>query len=129
MRLASVIAAICISTLALATGAEAKKQPKLKESTVRSYLKPVAKDAGRDIAKDMVAQGETGITLVAANVGDCERKSRSRIDCDLNFTFRDPVQGDLTCSLRAGVKYKSKKSRKLVMAILSDKPKCFVLAG
>jgi len=65
------------------------------------------------------------VTIVAANVGDCERKNRRRVDCDINITFRD-AEGDLTCSLRLGVKYRNKRSKRLVFALLSDEPKCYV---
>ena len=65
------------------------------------------------------------MTIVAANVGDCERRNRRRVDCDINITFRD-AQGDVTCSVRAGVKYRSKRSNKLVFLPLSNEPKCYV---
>ena len=106
--------------------ADAAKPKKLSETKVRKYLAPVVKDIGEGLAQDLKADDPT-VTLADSRVGDCERKNRRRIDCDLNFTFRHQPDPDLTCSLRVGVKYKSKRSKKLVMALLSDKPKCFVL--
>jgi hypothetical protein len=105
---------------------DAAKPKKLSETKVRKYLAPVVKDIGEGLAQDLKSEDPT-VTLVDSRVGNCERKNRRRIDCDLNFTFRQQPDPDLTCSLRVGVKYKSKRSKKLVMALLSDKPKCFTL--
>jgi hypothetical protein len=106
--------------------ADAAKPKKLSETKARKYLAPVAKDIGEGLAQDLKADDPT-VTLVDSRVGNCERKNRRRIDCDLNFTFRHQPDPDLTCSVRVGVKYKNKRSKKLVMALLSDQPKCFTL--
>jgi hypothetical protein len=119
-----VLIVVGIASLLATPVAEAKKPPKLSETKVRTFLKPIAAEFGADIAADLKVEDPT-VTVVAANVGDCERKNRRRIDCDLNITFRD-AEGDLTCSVRVGVKYKNKRSRKLVLALLSAKPKCYV---
>ena len=93
---------------------------------MRKFLKPLVADIGAGIAEDIKADDPT-VTLADSRVGNCERKNRRRVDCDLNFTFRHQPDPDLTCSLRVGVKYKSKRSNKLVFALLSDQPKCFTL--
>ena len=126
MKLAHVVAAIGAVALLAAPVAEAKQPSKLSEKKVRTFLKPIVDEIGAGIGEDLKASGEP-VTLAAANVGDCERKNRRRIDCDLNITFRHATEGDLTCSIRVGVKYRNKRSRKLVFALLSEKPKCFVL--
>lgn len=118
------LAAIAIGGLALPAEAAAPK--KLSETKARKFLKPLVKDLGNGLAEDLKTEDPT-VTLVDSRVGDCERKNRRRIDCDLNFTFRHPPDPDLTCSLRVGVKYKNKRSKRLVFALLSERPKCFTL--
>jgi hypothetical protein len=125
MKLVQVLVAAAALSLLVAPAADAKQPRKLTEKKVRVFLKPIATDFGDQIAADIKADGDTTITVVAANVGDCERKNRRRIDCDINVTFRG-AEGDLTCSLRIGVKYRNKRSKKLVFAVLSDEPKCYV---
>jgi hypothetical protein len=125
MKLMYVLLVAGVVSLAAAPVADGKKPRKLSETKVRTFLKPIAADLGAQLAEDLKAEGNP-VTVVASNVGDCERKNRRRIDCDLNITFRDAQQGDLTCSLRVGVKYRNKRSRKLVFALLSANPKCYV---
>jgi hypothetical protein len=124
MKLVQVLVAAAAVSLLATPLAEAKQPPKLSETKVRTFLKPIAAEFGADIAQDLKTEDPT-VTVVAANVGDCERRNRRRIDCDLNITFRD-AEGDLTCSVRVGVKYRNKRSRKLVLALRSTKPKCYV---
>ena len=125
MKLVHVLVAAAALSLLAAPAADAKQPRKLTEKKVRTFLKPIAQDFGAQLAADIKAEGDTTVTVVAANVGDCERKNRRRVDCDINITFRD-AEGDLTCSLRLGVKYRSKRSKRLVFALLSDEPKCYV---
>jgi hypothetical protein len=125
MKLVHVLVAAVAISLVAAPVADAKQPRKLSEKKVRTFLKPIASEMGAQIAEDLKAQGDPTVTVVASNVGDCERQNRRRIDCDLNITFRD-AEGDLTCSVRIGVKYRNKRSKKLVFAVLSDKPKCYV---
>ncbi|MGH2978986.1 MAG: hypothetical protein ACRDLQ_05040 [Solirubrobacterales bacterium] len=124
MKLVHVLVVVGAVSLLAAPAADAKQPRKLSESKVRTFLKPIAADLGAGLAEDLKTEDPT-VTVVAANVGDCERRNRRRIDCDLNITFRD-AEGDLTCSLRVGVKYRNKRSKKLVFALLSGKPKCYV---
>jgi len=125
MKLVHVLVAAAALSLLAAPAADAKQPRKLTEKKVRTFLEPIAQDFGAQLAADIKAEGDTTVTVVAANVGDCERKNRRRIDCDINITFRD-AEGDLTCSLRLGVKYRNKRSKRLVFALLSDEPKCYV---
>jgi len=125
MKLVHVLVAAAALSLLAAPVADAKQPRKLTEKKVRTFLTPIAQDFGAQLAADIKAEGDTTVTVVAANVGDCERKNRRRVDCDINITFRD-AEGDLTCSLRLGVKYRNKRSKRLVFALLSDEPKCYV---
>ena len=111
---------------ALAVPAESAAPKKLSETKARKFLQPLVTDLGKSLADDLKTEDPT-VTLVDARVGNCERKNRRRIDCDLNFTFRHQPDPDLTCSLRVAVKYKSKRSKRLVFRQLSDQPKCFTV--
>jgi hypothetical protein len=125
MKLMHVLLVAAAVSLATAPVADGKKPRKLSETKVRTFLKPIAAELGAQLGEDLKAEG-TPVTVAASTVGDCERKNRRRIDCDINVTFRDAQGGDLTCSLRVSVKYRNKRSRKLVFALLSEKPKCYV---
>src|SRR5215213_1094866 len=83
--------------------ADAAKPRKLSETKARRFLAPLVSDIGNGIAADLKTE-DPGVTLVDSRVGNCERKNRRRIDCDLNFTFRHQPDPDLTCSLRVAVK-------------------------
>jgi hypothetical protein len=40
------------------------------------------------------------------------------------FTFRDPQGTDVTCELRVKVRYKSRRSKKLIVDLASSKVEC-----
>ena len=124
MKMVQVLMAAAALSLVAAPVVDAKQPRKLSESKARKFLGPIATQLGEEIAADLKVEDPT-VTIVAANVGDCERRNRRRVDCDINITFRD-AQGDVTCSVRAGVKYRSKRSNKLVFLPLSNEPKCYV---
>jgi hypothetical protein len=125
-RLIAVTALSAILIGGLVVPAESATPKKLSETKARKFLKPLVADIGKGLAEDLKTEDPT-VTLVDSRVGDCERKNRRRVDCDLNFTFRHQPDPDLTCSLRVGVKYKNKRSKRLVFSLLSDQPKCFTL--
>ena len=126
VKVPAVAALFAILIGALAVPAESAAPKKLSETKARKFLKPLVADIGNGLAQDLKTEDPT-VTLVDSRVGNCERKNRRRFDCDLNFTFRHQPDPDLTCSLRVGVKYKNKRSKRLVFALLSDQPKCFTL--
>jgi hypothetical protein len=123
-RLTAVAALSAILTVVAAGPAEPAAPKKLSETKARKFLKPLVTDIGAGVAQDLKTEDPT-VSLVDARVGDCRRRSRRRIDCDLNFTFRAQAEPDLTCSLRVSVKYRNRRSKRLVFALLSDQPKCF----
>jgi hypothetical protein len=125
-KVVAVAALSAILVCGLVVPAQSAAPKKLTETKARKFLKPLVSDIGNGLAEDLKTEDPT-VTLVDSRVGNCERKNRRRIDCDLNFTFRHQPDPDLTCSLRVGVKYKSKRSKRLVFSLLSDQPKCFTL--
>jgi hypothetical protein len=109
--------AAALAALALLAAAAPAQGHTLRESKVRHFLSPSA-DEFAAVVETELRVGSPSLQIVHSGVGDCERRTRHRIDCDLAVTIRDPAdQTDLTCSVRARVKFAGAHSRRLTLAL------------
>ena len=109
--------------LLIAPAAEARS---IKPAKAKAFLKAELAKVDNEIAAEVQKQEPT-LTLVTSQVNDCKTKRkgrRPRVDCDLAFTFRDQQGVDVTCELRVKVRYRSRKSRKLIADLASAKVRC-----
>jgi len=99
---------------------------RIKPAKAKAHLEAELAKANSEIAAEVKRQEPT-LTLVNSQVNDCKTKRKGRnprVDCDIAFTFRDQTGKDVTCELRVKVRYKSRRSKKLVEDLASSKIRC-----
>jgi hypothetical protein len=91
---------------------------------VKAFLQPALEEGEKGIAETLAADPASGKTIVNTRVTRCERVTQHRVDCDLEYTFKDPAGKTFDCSVRAQVRYRGKRSRRLHFVGLGDYLTC-----
>jgi len=114
------LGATCIAVV-MAPSAEAHK---LTSKKAEAALKPIAAQLAPELAPKIAAK-LPGATIASTSV-DCKvDKKKHGADCAISFELAGTTTGETVCSLPARVKFRSKTSKELKIAVVTDAVACF----